>query len=297
MNFFKALILIFFISFPIFASDETKLRNNIVNSFTNSLSEAVENFLNGEGDTKVQINVGEDYKPEFSIVTVRPISKHHSVDATFIQLQLNEQKIRGEGRLSTNIGIGYRKLSDSKDSITGANIFLDYDEKGNARASIGIELKSSSFEVLGNYYTALSGGKTVGSFTERTLGGTDLIVVGQVPYLPWMNVVGKHYEWEAEKNSKNSRGDKISLEMQLTPNLVTEIGYDDNNIVGTSNYAKIMFVYPARETKPAATTDIVSETAFVQNDMSIELLSIVRRTNKQIIESEGTGVIIARSSE
>ena len=68
--------------------------------------------------------MGEDYHPEFSIVTVRPISKHHSNDATFIQLQLNEQKIRGEGRLSTNIGIGYRKLSDSKDSITGANVFV-----------------------------------------------------------------------------------------------------------------------------------------------------------------------------
>ena len=50
--------------------------------------------------------MGEDYKPEFSIVTVKPISKHHSVDATFIQLQINEQKIRGDGRLSTNIGIG-----------------------------------------------------------------------------------------------------------------------------------------------------------------------------------------------
>ena len=67
---------------------------------------------------QVQIDMGEDYHPEFSIVTVRPISKHHSNEATFIQLQLNEQKIRGDGRLSTNIGIGYRKLSDSKDSIT-----------------------------------------------------------------------------------------------------------------------------------------------------------------------------------
>ena len=239
--------------------------------------------------------MGEDYHPEFSIVTVRPISKHHSSDATFIQLQLNEQKIRGDGRLSTNIGIGYRKLSDSKDSITGANVFVDYDEEGNTRASVGLELRSSSFELLANYYQAISGGQTVGTFTESTLDGNEITVTGQIPYLPWANVVASHYEWEANKNSKDSKGDKISLEMTLTPNFVAEIGYDDNNISGTNNFAKVMFVYPARETQ-TATTDFISGTAFVQIDMSSELLSIVRRSNKQIIESEGTGVVMARSN-
>ena len=51
----------------------------------------------------------------------------------------------------------------------------------------------------------------------------------------------------------------------------------------------------ARE-KPTASTEFVSDTAFVQIDMSSELLSIVRRSNKQIIESEGTGVVMARSN-
>ena len=59
--------------------------------------------------------------------------------------------------------------------------------------------------------------------------------------------------------------------------------------------AKITFIYPPRET-PTASTEFVSEKAFVQFDMSTELLSIVRRTNKQIIESEGTGVVMARSN-
>ena len=94
--------------------------------------------------------------------------------------------------MSTNIGIGYRKLSESKESITGANIFLDYDEEGNARASIGLELKSSSFDVLANYYSAISGGQTVGSYTERTLDGVEITAVGQIPYLPWANLVASH---------------------------------------------------------------------------------------------------------
>ena len=294
--FFLRFLIILLLPLSAYAGDEKKIKDSILNNFTENITSAVENFLDGEGETKFQIDMGEDYKPEFSIVTVRPISKHHSVDATFIQLQLNEQKIRGDGRLSTNIGIGYRKLSDSENSITGANVFLDYDEKGNARASIGLELKSSSFEVFANYYAALSGAQSVGSYNERTLDGNELTAVGQIPYLPWLNIVASHYEWEANKNSKNSKGDKISLEMQLTPSLIVEAGFDDNNISGTNNFAKIMFVYPAKENNQSASSNFISKEAFVQTDMSMELLSIVRRSNKQIIESEGTGVVMARSN-
>ena len=285
----------FVISFNVFAGDEEKVKQGLVERFTSGLSDAVENILDGEGDTQVRIDMGEDYKPEFSIVTVRPIAIHHSVDATFIQLQLSDHKIRGDSRLAGNIGVGYRKLSDSKNSMTGANVFFDYDEEGNARASVGVELRSSAFDALANYYSAISGGKTVGDYTERTLDGYDFSVVGQVPYIPWVNVIGNSYNWEAEKNSKDSKGEKFSLEMALTPNLIAEVGFDDNNISGTDNFAKITFIYPPRET-PTASTEFVSEKAFVQFDMSTELLSIVRRTNKQIIESEGSGVVMARSN-
>ena len=53
--------------------------------------------------------------------------------------------------------------------------------------------------------------------------------------------------------------------------------------------------YPPRE-RVAATTNLVGEKPFSQIDMSDELLSKVRRSNKQIIESEGTGVVMARSN-
>ncbi len=289
------LLFVLLFSTNLFASDEQKVKQGLIERFTSGLSDAVENILDGAGDTQVRIDMGEDYKPEFSIVTVRPIAIHHSVDATFIQLQLSDHKIRGDSRLAGNIGVGYRKLSDSKTSMTGANFFFDYDEKGNARASVGLELRSSAFDALANYYSAISGDKTVGDYTERTLDGYEISVVGQVPYIPWVNVIGNSYNWEAEKNSKDSKGEKFSLEMALTPNLIAEVGFDDNNISGTDNFAKITFIYPPRET-PTASTEFVSEKAFVQFDMSTELLSIVRRTNKQIIESEGSGVVMARSN-
>ncbi len=75
--------------------------------------------------------------------------------------------------------------------------------------------------------------------------------------------------------------------------MIVDLGYDDNNIEGTNNFANIMFVFPARQ-GPTITTDTVSDKAFIDGDMSLELLSIVRRQNKQAIESEGTGVVITR---
>ena len=90
------------------------------------------------------------------------------------KLQLNDIKIRGDNRLSINTGIGYRKLSESKSSFVGGNVFIDYDEEGNTRGSIGIELRASSFEALANYYQAISGDQKVGNFTERALDGNDI---------------------------------------------------------------------------------------------------------------------------
>ena len=292
---FLRYLIVFFISFNVYGSDEDKVKKGIVEKITAGGSNFIRNTISGDGDTEVQITAGEDYKPEFSIMSVRSISHHPGVDAVFVQLQLNDTKIRGDNRLSINTGIGYRKLSDSKSSFVGGNVFFDYDEEGNSRGSIGIELRASSFEALANYYQAISGDQKVGNFTERALDGTEISLIGQIPYLPWANIIANTYEWKANKNSTNSKGEKISLEMQLTPSLVVDLGLDDNNLDGKNNFAKIMFVYPPRK-KPSATTDFISDTAFVEIDMSSELLTKVRRTNKIIVESENTGFVMARGN-
>ena len=79
--------------------------------------------------------------------------------------------------------------------------------------------------------------------------------------------------------------------------LVVDLGYHKNDLSGSTNTAKIMFVYPPRDKNLAASTNFIGETAFSKNDMTSGLLSLVRRTNKQVIESEGTGGVIARANE
>ena len=85
-------------------------KKNVVSRFTDSIAGGLESIIGGEGDTEVKITAGEEYKPEFSIMSVRPIAIHPEVDAWFVQLQLNDTKIRGKSRISTNAGLGYRKL-------------------------------------------------------------------------------------------------------------------------------------------------------------------------------------------
>ena len=152
-----------------------------------------------------------------------------------------------------------------------------------------------TIEVIGNYYRALSSSQTVGDYTERTLDGAEISIIGEIPFLPWANIVANHYEWQADKNSKDSKGQKISLELTVTQNFIVEGGWDDNNLSGSSNFVKAYFIYPARE-RTSATTNFIGESAFSSSDMSGELLSKIRRTNKQVIESEGSGVVMARAN-
>ena len=288
----KVLVL-FLIACSVHADDSEAIKQGLLSSMTSGIASSIESVIGGEGDTEVQFSMKESNKPEFSIMTVRPISIHPGKDAWFVQLQLSNTLIRSKSRLTTNIGLGYRTLSDNKKSMIGGNVFVDYDAKGNSRYSLGFEFRTAVFDVLINHYEAISGQKTVGDFKERALNGNDMSINGQIPYLPWAKINLMHYEWKKVNNSKNSKGDKLSFDLLLTPNVIMEFGVDDNNIQKKDNFAKITIVFPPRK-GPSASTDFISDEAFPDGDMSSQLLSKVKRSNKITLESEGVGVTISR---
>lgn len=285
--------LISLLTFSVYADDEDAVKQGLLSSMSSGIASSIASVIGGQGDTEVQFSAKEDNKPQFTIMTVRPISVHPGKDAWFVQLQLSNTQIRSQSRLTTNIGLGYRTLSDNKKSMIGGNVFVDYDEEGNSRYSLGFEFRTTVFEILINHYEAISGQKTVGNFKERALDGNDMSINGQIPYLPWAKINLMHYEWKKVNNSKNSKGDKLSLDLLLTPNVVLELGVDDNNIQKKDNFAKLSFVFPPRE-GPSASTDFIADEAFPGGDMSSQLLSKVKRSNKIMLESEGVGVTISR---
>ena len=292
-NKLSKVLVLFVFAFSVHADDSEAIKQGLLSSMTSGIASSIESVIGGEGDTEVQFIMKESNKPEFSIMTVRPISIHPGKDAWFVQLQLSNTQIRSNSRLTTNIGLGYRTLSDNKKSMIGGNVFVDYDAKGNSRYSLGFEFRTAVFDVLINHYEAISGQKTVGDFKERALNGNDMSINGQIPYLPWAKINLMHYEWKKVNNSKNSKGDKLSFDLLLTPNVIMEFGVDDNNIQKKDNFAKITIVFPPRK-GPSASTDFISDEAFPDGDMSSQLLSKVKRSNKITLESEGVGVTISR---
>ena len=58
------------------AAETDAVKQGILSSMTSGISSSIAEMIGGEGDTEVQISARENNKPEFSIMTVMPISVH-----------------------------------------------------------------------------------------------------------------------------------------------------------------------------------------------------------------------------
>ena len=288
------LFLIFLTPITIVANEDVNtLVGKSVDKFYNSLSsgtsKVIKNYFGNDGTTDVSLTAGKDMQPMGSIVLVRPLTEMKINDVWFTQTQLNNYLIKGKDRQALNFGVGYRKLSEDKSHFWGLNTFFDIDSKNHQRVSFGGELVSGPFEISGNYYSGLSGSKKVGDFNERVLDGYDLIVGGQIPYLPWAKIYYENYSWNSIKNSKDSAGNKLSTEIQLTKNISFEAGINDNAITGKDEYVMVTYSYPPSE-KPTI-NDGYSTQAFENSDVSKQMLRKVKRTNKVVVELEGALIV------
>ena len=296
----KILILFFLSIYPAisFADSLEGVINKVYEKGENKLEGFIaEKLFDGPGDTEISINAKKEGKPEYSIMIVRPINIHDD-RLSFYQLQISNNYVLGDARQTLNIGYGHRFLSKDKTKFVGVNTFLDHDIFSNSRMSVGAEIKSSVFEANGNFYKALTesdgGGNDVGATVERVLDGYDINLVGQVPNLPWANIVYTDYKWMKSKNSKDSEGRILKTELNLTETVTLEAGFDDNNITKTEEFLKLTYSYPPKD-RPTA-LDGLSDVAFEMSDVSGEMLTKVRRTNTITVEIETTGVVIARGA-
>ena len=255
--------------------------------FSKKISEYVSNLIPGEGTSEVSIELRENYKPDFSILGVRQLDKTDN-ENSFIQFSLfNSEKLNKE-RYIGNFGYGKRYLSNENMMIAGFNTFLDYDHYGNARASIGGELKNAVLELSSNYYQKIYNGISY----EEVLDGYDIHLESQVPFLHWADIFYNSYNWDGVDRA-DIKGTKIGSELILTSHVNLELAYDDKDKKGLEDewYAKIQFVHPPREDGPTA-LDGISDTAWNKNkDMSDEMLSKVKRNNKIVVEFKGLSTI------
>ena len=260
--------------------------SNLSADVSNNISQYISNLIPGEGDTEVSIDLRENNKPDYSILTVREIEKTENGNF-FSQLSLFNTEKDNDERIVANIGLGKRSLSQDNTLMTGFNVFLDYDDAGNLRSSFGLEARSAVLEFMYNYYFGLDDASD-----EKVLDGYELGLASQIPYLHWADVFINTYEWEGVSRD-DVKGTKIGSELLLSPTLNLEIAYDDKDKKGLEDewYAKIMFVHPPRNKNSLQDGFISENTWRSQKDMSGQLLTKVKRNNKIFVEFNGKSTI------
>ena len=257
------------------------------------LSKGLAGLIPGEGHTETSIEFREGgYSPDFSILAVREIAPIDN-GKIFTQLSLfNTEsangKTGGDERYIGNLGLGLRKLSADNTVMFGINNFWDYDlENEHLRSSLGLEARSAVVEFHYNYYLGLGDRMS----EEQVMDGHELQLATQIPHLHWAKVFVNAYKWEGVLRD-DVEGQKMGSEMQLTPNFNLELTHDNKDKTGLEDdwYTKLQFVHPPVDGPTAL--DGRSDSAWKESrDMSGELLSKVKRSNKIMIEFKGTSTI------
>ena len=270
-----------------------KIKSEKVDEYVSNLvgqafgNENIEKLIPGQGLTEVSMQLRDNHKPDFSILAVRELNRNNNGN-TFLQISLFNTDVENKERFTGNLGLGKRFLSDDKFLMTGFNTFLDYDNYGNTRGSIGGELKNATFGLTSNYYKKIKDGKDF----EKVLDGYDVQLTSQIPYLHWANVFVNHYKWYGV-NRDDVEGRKYGSELSLLPSFNVEVAYDDKTKKGLEDeyYVKLNYVYPPRKKIPTALDGVSKQMWVVKKDMSDQLLTKVKRQNKIMVEMAGAASI------
>ena len=269
--------------------------------YSNNLSAEIDvsnffsNLIPGEGHTEASVQINEDDEPDFEILAVRDISADEKSNL-FTQFSFHTQEVNDEGRYITNLGIGYRALNEDKTTMLGINTFYDYEFEGHARGSIGLEAKASILDFTANSYHKLTNMQVVNGTEEQVLTGHEINLASQIPYMPWSKINWQNYKWKNEKQSENTRGNKLSLEMLLSPSLQFDATGDFSDIdsVGDEFNYKLSYFYPPKENSKTMQDGFISNLAFEKENMEHKLKEKVRRSNNMVVEIQGSIIVTSK---
>ncbi len=282
---------------------ETAMRGNLKIAALRSLKPMADLWLPYVGGNAFQdwvkrlefeVDIEEDGKTNYSLLTVQPIVQFEDrIHTIFTQLRIDET--------TANAGLGYRRLLLGNSVLVGANSFYDWDyDKGHRRLGFGVELKWNAFDLRGNIYEALSGLHSVGhSRLEEALDGYDYEFTSQVPYLPWARFHAGGFFWNA-RTSKNIKGYRLAMELDLHPNFQVELGISDDNASEEVWFTEFRFRVGDNRIPVASRAQWHDTEPFRARDMRDQTLVKVRRQNTIVVERSvvptvsGGSIVITR---
>jgi hypothetical protein len=155
------------------AAPEKAVQQFAYEKVTGSLANRMSAALSGENSrTRISITGQTKQKTTARLMNITALGGMDGKSVGFVQSSI----LYKPDRSTLNVGLGRRMLSADEKIMFGVNTFLDYAPTyGHQRASLGVELKSSAFELNANQYARISDWeKGKNSKNERVMDGQEL---------------------------------------------------------------------------------------------------------------------------
>lgn len=275
------------VSTALAANDDANIRNMAGYLATSSVNQAMQdaNAQDWMKRTTVNVSFQKNFIPQYEVETVQPLTK---VDADTKQVVFAQGRVANNSVIGTtlNVGVGYRHMNSDKTAMWGVNGFYDHGFKYNhSRISGGLEYFHGQHELHLNAYSGVSGEKevdTTNHIFQRVADGYDVEYAHTFKNAEWAKVYANTYRWDM-KHSEDAKGFFLGADLQLTPQISLDLGYNKVNGMSGTPYGKIMYrlgnapvaLWGGKHSFDTKTT------------VEGKLLSKVRRNNNIVVETYG----------
>ena len=175
--------------------------------------------------------------------TVQPLGHYDdkSRDVWFTQQRISRASDIGT---TLNVGVGYRRISKDDRRLYGAHLFYDHRFlRHHNRLSGGLEYMSGESEFRFNWYGSASDERVLDAnlhTLERVANGYTLEYGKTFKNARWARVYVEGYHWNQERQA-DKNGLRIGSELQLTPRVSVDMGYNKPEHNSGGAYGKITF--------------------------------------------------------
>ena len=232
--------------------------------------------------TTLSFQFQEGWKPLYSVETVQPLG-HYDDASRYVWF--TQQRISRASDIGTtlNVGVGYRRISKDDRRLYGAHLFYDHRFlRHHDRLSGGLEYMSGESEFRFNWYGSASDERVLDAnlhTLERVANGYTLEYGKTFKNARWARVYVEGYHWNQERQA-DKNGLSVGSELQLTPRVSFDMGYNKPEHNSGGAYGKITFRLAG---SPVAW---YGGKHSVEGAMSVrsKMLSLVRRHNTIWVE-------------
>lgn len=232
--------------------------------------------------TTLSFQFQEGWKPLYSAETIQPLGHYDNTsrDVWFTQQRISRASDTGT---TLNVGVGYRRISKDDRRFYGAHLFYDHRFLNrHDRLSAGLEYMSGESEFRFNWYGSASDERVLDAnlhTLERVSNGYTLEYGKTFKNARWARVYVEGYHWNQDRQA-DKNGLRIGSEMQLTPRVSVDMGYNKPEHSSGGAYGKITFRLAGAPMAWYGGKHRLEQSATVRDKM----LNLVRRTNTVFVE-------------